>query len=233
MACHQVCQRPERLGVVAIRSDVYVDSAHVARVALRTCMPELPYQFLQVFDVLVGKDRGHHLAGFFLPCCPDAGIPLEFPFPALRVPSAPCPVAVPSCGVFASPGSEEGGSNLGCLASCDPVHLDLNSDRLLLHGFDSLLCILHGFASFGLCAFLFACVLITLKGTYIQSIRRCISHKIQEKKSCILALFLRAFFCCFMLCFLRSIELFSFFLVPESSVSGKVLHQDLPSGLEL
>lgn len=179
MAGHQVCEVPEALCGVTVGSDVDVHSAHVARVALCFVVPELSDQFLQAFNVLVGEDRGDHLAFLIVPVCKDAAVSLELPFPAPLIPCAPGLVSVAVCCVFVSAGSEEGGCGLCCVLAADAVHLNLYSDGLVLHGFD--LCsgaFFHGMCSFRvLCFFPFGSVLITLKHTYIQSFLTCNLHK--------------------------------------------------------
>ena len=62
---------------MALRSDVDVDPAASCRVALGSCSSEASHQLLQGFDVVVGKDRGDHLA-FLCVWSGDADVPLEF-----------------------------------------------------------------------------------------------------------------------------------------------------------
>jgi hypothetical protein len=99
------------------------------------------------FDVVVGEDRGDQFA-FFCVRSVDAHIPLEFPNPALLVLASPAVISVLAGGVPCS-GSEVLG-DLSCrFFSCDVVHLDLNSDGLVLHSFNLLSCfIIHGMFSF-------------------------------------------------------------------------------------
>ena len=149
VACHDVGEVPEALRCVACRADVDVDPAASCRVALCSGLPQPSYQLLQGFDVVVGKDRGDHLA-FLCVWSGDADVPLEFPFAVLIVPCAPAVVSVVCCGVLVSSGSEEVGCELGGCVSPDVVHLNLDPDGLLLHGFLLSCCVLHSVGSFRL-----------------------------------------------------------------------------------
>ena len=145
--CHDVHKVADGLcGVVAF-ADVDVDPASAAWAALCSCLAEQPDNLLQGFDVVVGEDRGDQFA-FFCVRSVDAHIPLEFPNPALSVLASPAVISVLAGSVPCS-GSEVLG-NLSCrFFSGDVVHLDLNSDGLVLHGFNLLSCfIVHGMFSF-------------------------------------------------------------------------------------
>ena len=163
VARHNVCQVAERLRRVAVRSDVDVDSAAAARVALRAVVAKLAAKFLQGLDVLVSEDWGDQFA-FLAVRSRDADVPLELPLASLGVPCAPGVVAVAVGGVFVPSGAEELGRDLRRLAAGDVVHLDLDPDGLLLHfgllalcvfHFGSLLkaCILKGFCPFRYCIY--------------------------------------------------------------------------------
>ena len=179
VACHQVCEVTEGLSGMPIRSDVDVDSAHVLRIALGFAMPQLSDQLLQAFDVLVGEDRGDQLAFFIVLGGHDAAVSLEFPLPILLIPSAPGLVSVSVGCVFKPSCSEVGGGNLSCIPAADSVHLDLNSDGLIFHGFDlDSGGFFHGGVLLPACVFFpFGTVLITLKSTFIQLILTCKMHK--------------------------------------------------------
>ena len=173
VAGHDVGEVSKALRGVALGSDVDVNSASSGGVALCTCVPELSAKFLQGFNVLVGQDRCDQFA-FLLVRPYDGNILLEFPLPALCVPGAPGTVAVTACGVLVSAGSEEPCGDLCCLLAGDVVHLDLDSDGLLLHGFDlaggsfchGVLLLVRDLFSVGL--FPFGSLYITLKHTFIK-----------------------------------------------------------------
>ena len=133
-------------GVVAF-ADVDVNPASAAWAALCACLSEQSDNLLQGFDVVVGEDRGDQFA-FFCVRSVDAHIPLEFPNPALSILASPAVISVLAGGVPCS-GSEVLG-DLSCrFFSGDVVHLDLNPDGLVLHGFNLLSCfIVHGMFSF-------------------------------------------------------------------------------------
>ena len=132
MACHDVCQVPQGLWGVAVRSDVDVDSAAPGGVALGSGLAEAAAKLLQGLDVLVAEDRGDQL-GLLAVRTADADVPLEFPLSALGVPCALGVVSVAAGGVFPAAGTEVPGGELrGCLAG-DAVHLDLDPDGLLFH----------------------------------------------------------------------------------------------------
>ena len=133
-------------GVVAF-ANVNVDSASAAWAALCACLSEQPDDFLQGFDVVVGEDRGDQFA-FFCVRSVDAHVPLEFPNPALLVLASPAVISVLAGGVPCS-GSEVLSDLSRRFFSGDVVHLDFNSDGLVLHGFNLLSCfIVHGMFSF-------------------------------------------------------------------------------------
>lgn len=132
MCGHDVYQVTQGLGVVVpavqpLEADVNVHSAASGGAALHSGVAEGPQEFLEVFHVRVGQDRGDQFTLFVVRSA-DAHVPLEFPFPALRVPGAPGHVAVPACGVFVPAGSEKVCGNLGCLLAGDVVSLDLYSN---------------------------------------------------------------------------------------------------------
>ena len=134
---HDVDQIAEGLRGVAFGTDVDVNTAASGGVALCPSLTQLADQLLQKLHVCVGEDRSDHFA-FFIVGTLDADILLEFPFPALGVPSAPGAVAVAAGGVFVGVSAEEGGGEFGGCGSGDVVHLDLNADGLLLHFLDLL-----------------------------------------------------------------------------------------------
>lgn len=154
VAGHDVCQVAEGLGCVALGADVNVNSASSGRVALGARSAKDPDEFLQGFHVVVGEDRGDHLALFgFRPG--DANVLREFPFAALGVPSAPGAVSVAAVGVFEAARSEKVGGCLGCCPAGDVVHFNLNPDGLLLHLVDLVHgLVVHFSASLKVCVFL-------------------------------------------------------------------------------
>ena len=133
-------------GVVAF-ANVDVNPASAAWAALCACLSEQSDNLLQGFDVVVGEDWGDQFA-FFCVRSVDAHIPLEFPNPALLVLASPAVISVLAGRVPCS-GSEVL-SDLSCrFFSGDVVHLDLNPDGLVLHGFNLLsYFIVHGMFSF-------------------------------------------------------------------------------------
>ena len=132
MACHDVCQIPQRVWLVVIQSNVDVDSAHMSWVAFRTFVPELAENFLQVLNVIVAEDWRSHLGSLIIGCRLDAGIPCDFPGATLVVFATPSLVSSAKVAnrVF---GVEVGGDGLASLFPCDVVHLHLNADGLLFH----------------------------------------------------------------------------------------------------
>ena len=173
VACHDVCEVAERLRRVAVRSDVDVDSAAPACIALCARVSQLSAKLLQGFDVAVGEDRRDHLA-FLIIGSVYGNVPLEFPLPAVCVPCAPSHVSVSACRVLVSACSEEVGCNFRCLAPLDAVHLDLDPDGLFLHLGNLSLCLcVHGVClleilCFPRVSFPSVCLYITLKHTYIK-----------------------------------------------------------------
>ena len=99
--------------------------------AMFTGVPELPDKLLQKLHVPVGKDRRHKFA-LFAVRTRDAHVPLELPFPALRVPCAPGIVAVPCRRVPVPPGPKKVRCDLCRPAPCNAVHLYLHPDGLFL-----------------------------------------------------------------------------------------------------
>ena len=75
VARHNVCQVAKRLGRVAVRADVDMNSASSCCIALRAFVAKLAAKFLQGFDVVPSKDRGNQLALFFVGSC-DAYVSL-------------------------------------------------------------------------------------------------------------------------------------------------------------
>ena len=173
VACHDVGKVAERLRRVAVRTDVDVDSASPAGIALCACVSKLSAKFLKGFDIAVGKDRRDHLT-FFIVRSADGNVPLEFPLATFAVPSRPGVVPVAACCVLVSACSEEVGGNLRCLAPLDAVHLDLDPDGLVLHLGNLSLCLcVHGVClleilCFPRVSFPSVCLYITLKHTYIK-----------------------------------------------------------------
>ena len=121
-------------------TDVDVNTAAPCCIALGPSLAESADQLLQKIHILVGEDRCDHFALLGVRTR-DAYILLEFPFPVLGIPGAPSLVTVAVSGVTKAVGAEELGGDLCCLAAGDVVHLDLNTDRLLLH-FCDLICYL-------------------------------------------------------------------------------------------
>ena len=193
VARHDVGEVAEGLRGVSLRSDVDVDSASSGGVALCSGVAKLADEFLQGVHVLVGEDRGDHLA-LLAVGSGDADVPLEFPLAALAVPGAPTVVSVAAGGVLVPACAEVGGGDLGGAAALDVVHLDLDSDGLLLHFLDLSCC------SFAHCCFLrFRCVpqgvfpfgvhIFALKEDNSKAISRNILHKDDRKILCSLWLF--------------------------------------------
>ena len=147
MRRHDIDQVSDSLCSVVAFANVNVYSASAAWTTLCSRLAEQPNDILQGFDVVVGENRGDQFA-FFCVRSVDTHIPLEFPNPALLVFASPAVISV-LAGCVPCSGSEVL-SDLSCrLFSGDVVHLDLNSDGLVLHGFNLLSCfIVHGMFSF-------------------------------------------------------------------------------------
>ena len=139
MACHDVCQVPKGLRVVAIRSDVDVDAASAGRVALRAGLAQPAAKLLQGFNVAVGQGRRDHLALVGIVAV-DADVLLELPLAALGIPGAPGAVPILLGGVLVPAGAEKLGGQLRGFIAGDVVHFNLNSDALVLE----VLNLLHG-----------------------------------------------------------------------------------------
>ena len=154
VACHDVRQVAEGLRGVTLGSDVDVNTAASGGVALGSRLAELANQLLQGFHVAVGKDRGDHLALLAVGAV-DAAVSLEFPFPTLGIPSAPGAVAVAVGGVLEAVSPEEVSCQLCGFLSGDVVHLDLDSDGLLLHflNLSGYLCVHGVYLRFVCCPF--------------------------------------------------------------------------------
>jgi len=155
VAGHDVDQVAEGLRGVAFGTDVDVYSAASGGIALGSGLPQFADQLLQKLHVRVGEDRRDHFALFSVGAV-NADILLEFPFPALGIPSTPGAVAVAAGGVAVVVGAEEGGGQLGGCAPLDVVHLDLDPDGLLFHflNLSCYLCVHAVFLRF-LCVFPF------------------------------------------------------------------------------
>ena len=72
VACHDVCEVSEGLGVVAVCSDVNVNSASVVGVADCSGFAQAAGNLLKVFNVLVGENWGSKLRLLVVVPCPDA-----------------------------------------------------------------------------------------------------------------------------------------------------------------
>ena len=177
VACHDVGQVAEGLRCVAFGTDVDVDPASSGGIALGSGLAKAADEFLQGFHVGVGQDWGDQFA-FLVVGSRDADVSLEFPLPTLGIPSRPGVVAVVACGVFKAPGAKELGCQSGGFVPADAVHLNLDSDGLLLHFLD----LASGLFVHGVClllsvVFLFGSVILPLKAHYIQYY---ISHKLHD-----------------------------------------------------
>lgn len=195
VACHDVGQVAEGLGCVAFGSDVDMNPAAPGGIALGSCLAKAADELLQRFHVGVGQDRGDQFA-FLAVGSRDADVSLEFPFPTLGVPSRPGVVAVAACSVFKAPGAEELGGQSGGFVPADAVHLNLDSDGLLLHFFN----LASGLFVHGVCLLLsvvfpFGSVILPLKAHYIQYYMSHKLHDVVAKMLCILQRFIALFFC--------------------------------------
>ncbi len=135
MACHDVGEVSEALGAVFAQADVNVDSAHMGRVAFRSCVAKVADDFLQVGNVAVVQDGRSHLRLFVIVGGADAGVSGDFPLSTLAVLASPGSVRA------ANVANRVLGAKVGCdgfagFLSGDVVHLHLNADGLLLHGFN-------------------------------------------------------------------------------------------------
>ena len=135
VACHQVRQVPQGSGGMAVGSDVDMHPTAVGRIADGTGVAELAGDFLQVLQVVIGKDRGAQLGLLGIAGGADAGVPCDFPHPALPVLAAPgivtaslMPHSALSAKVFRY--------HLSGLLASDPGHFDFHTDGLLLHVLD-------------------------------------------------------------------------------------------------
>ena len=170
VACHDVRQVAERLRCVAVRTDVDVDSAAPAGVALRAVVAKLAAKFLKGLDVAVVQDRGDQFA-FLVVRTADGNVLLEFPLTPFCVPCAPGAVAVAARGVLVPAGAEVLGGDLGRPAAGDAVHLDLDPDGLVFHLAD---------LSFGPCVH-GVCLLENPLFSVFFSLRYCIYHSKAHK----------------------------------------------------
>lgn len=157
VACHDVREVAECLGIVPVQSDVDVYAAHVRRIAFRAPMTELAENFLQILDVSIAENRGAQLGAFLVACGLDARIARDLPLASKGIPTAPCAVAaadVPN-GVL---GMEVLRNRAARFLARDVVHLDLHADGLAFHGFDlaSGLFVHLYVPAFRKCVFLFA-----------------------------------------------------------------------------
>ena len=193
MACHDVGKVAQALRRVSLRPDVDVDAASSGGVALGACVSELPAKLLQGFDVAVGQDRGDQFAFLLVRPC-DGNILLEFPLAPIRIPSRPGAVPVAAGSVLVSACAEVGGGNLRCLLAGDAVHLDLDTDGLVLHLCNLPCCFLvHSeilrFSASRLCVFPFGVHIFALKEDNSKFIPRYILHKDDRRILCSLWLF--------------------------------------------
>ena len=146
---------------VSLCSDVDVDSAASGVVALGTGLAKASDQLLQGFDIGVVQDRGNQFA-FLAVGSVNADILLHFPLASLRVPGAPGFVSVAAGGVFVAACAKILSCKEGCFLAGDVVHLNLNSDGLLLHLFN----LVHGLVCHCLYLLRF-CVFVFPFGVYI------------------------------------------------------------------
>ena len=135
MACHNVGEVSKCGGRVAVCSDMNVNAAAIVGVADRSGFAKDADKLLQGVHVLVAEDGADHLA-LFAVRSGNADILLEFPLPALAVPSGNGAVAIAVGGVFVSACAEEVGGKLGSLFSGDVVHFNLDPNGLLFHIFN-------------------------------------------------------------------------------------------------
>lgn len=159
LAGHQVHQVPQGFRGELFGSHMDVDPA--GGVHHGPALSQGPHQFLQLRDVIVGKDGAHHFrpvvpGGAFdlaahLSLGPDAGVAHGFPCPILVIPGGvgivgPAFIGAPSC-------PEETGHQAGSLFSRNPRHFHFNPEVQCFHNPR------HPFARF-VCSL--ACVYITL-----------------------------------------------------------------------
>ena len=135
------------------------------------------------------QDGRSHLRSLLIPCCVDAGVSGDFPFPALIVLADP--------GVIGSADVANrvlravvGGDGAAGFFSGDVVHLNLNADGLLLHFFnlDSGLFVHNMYLPFGfaMCVFPFGSDIFALKAHIIKLITGHNVHNLSGWKLCIL-----------------------------------------------
>lgn len=107
---------------------VYVDMDSAAAVGFCSGLSESPYHILEGFDIIIGKLRGYEL-GCLRASATDRCITLAFPHPAFVIDNVVVIVSVLTACVMAV-------KNLSdyalCLCSGNVVHLDFNSECLLL-----------------------------------------------------------------------------------------------------
>lgn len=159
LAGHQVHQVPQGFRGELLGTHMDVDPA--GSVHQGPGFSQGPHQFLQLRDVVVGKDGAHHFravlgGGAFNPAahfslCLDAGVAHGLPGPSLFVGGGPGVVgsalmAPPAC-------SEEAGHQVGSLFSRNPRHFHFNPEVQCFHNSR------HPFAKV-VCSL--ACVYITL-----------------------------------------------------------------------
>ena len=159
LAGHQVYQVPQGFRGELLGTHMDVDPA--GSVHHGPCFSQGPYHFLQLRNVVVGKDGAHHFRavfrrGAFNPAAHfslgmDAGIAHDLPGPAQVVGGGP---GVVDSALVGSPAcSEETGHQVGSLFSRNPRHFHFNSEVQCFHNSR------HPFAKV-VCSL--ACVYITL-----------------------------------------------------------------------
>lgn len=135
MACHDVGKVSQALRAVFAKADVDVDSAHMGGVAFRSGVAEVADDFLQVVDVAIAEDGRSQLCLLVIAGCLDAHVPGNFPLSALAILARPGEVTaadVANCVLGAKVGCD---GSAGFLSG-DVVHLHLNADGLVFHGFN-------------------------------------------------------------------------------------------------
>lgn len=159
LAGHQVHQVPQGFRGELLGAHMDVDPA--GSVHQGSSLSQRPYHFLQLRDVIVGKDGADYFRAVvpggafnlaaYLSLRPDAGVAHGFPGSALVIASGVGIVGPTFMG--APPGSEEFGHQVGSLFSRNPRHFHFNPEVQCFHYSR------HPFARF-VCSL--ACVYITL-----------------------------------------------------------------------
>lgn len=159
LACHQVHQVPQGFRSELLGSHMDVDPA--GAIYQGSCFSQSPYHFLQLRDVIVGKDGANHFCAILigssfdlavhLSLRPNAGITHGFPGSSLVIAGSVGVVGTAFMGTSSRP--EKGAHQIGGLCSRNPRHFHFNPEVQCFHNSR------HPFARF-VCSL--ACVLITL-----------------------------------------------------------------------